>query len=181
MMNLDNIDEKAPILNDKDKAFFKFNNNKSKTKLEKLINHYVVFKYKYDPDSDYYILFTGKLLQVNKESLCIRLYDDGTNNYKNYFDNPEEFEDYIKEFNLKEILEIEEYKKSNPKLKFKDEYINKLCKITNYNDKSIKAIVVGLDDKELLLKCSYIKNKKVYITEKSCVFYFIKNINIIEN
>ena len=168
----------SPIEND---SFFYLNNDKSNDKISKLINKYVVFEL-LDKEKHTIQVMPGKLLEYIDSCLLIRQYDDGARETKNLWtdcNGNDLFKEFEERISIDNIRGIEEYKKYNSNLEFKEEYKNCICEITNINNITIAVLIRGFDGYELEFELKYQNNDDIFIGTNFYPLYFIKKIKIV--
>lgn len=173
----ENYDLSAYISNN----FFYLNQTKSESKIRGLINKHIIFEL-WDKEKHTIQTIPGKLLKYENDKLLIRQYDDGSKETKNLwtdYDGSDLFKDWEEEISIDNIRGIEEYKKINLDLEFKDEYVNEICEITNRNDKILQVLIINFDGFEISFDYKYKEDNEECICENSYPIYLIKEIKVI--
>jgi hypothetical protein len=168
-----------PIKND---LFFYLSQDKSNDKVNKLINKHIIFEL-WDKEKHTVQVIPGKLLEYKDNYLLIRQYDDGAKETKKLwtnYDGTDLFKDFEGKISIDSIRGIEEYKKYNSSLEFKEEYKNCICEITNKDSITITVLIHGFDGYELEFDFKYRSNDDVFIGTSCYPLYFIKEIKIIK-
>lgn len=157
-------------------CYFNIDKDKSSLKLNSLVNKYIVFELKNDKLIE---TLLGKLISYKDDLLLIRKYDDGTEETKELWtdhDGTDLFLNFEEEIDVKNILGIEEYKKHNEELEFKEEFLNNMCIITSREDRKITSIITSYDGFEIIYDTKQIINGKEEIITTSFPLYLIKDI-----
>lgn len=169
--------ELLPINKDRD-TFFSINQDKDETKIQGLINKYIVFEL-LDKENNTIQTLPGKLIEYKNNSILIRQYDDGTDETRKLwtdYDGSDLFKDFEETISLENIRGIEEYKKYNQSLELKDEYRNCICKITNKNNVTILVMIRDFNGFELEFDYKYEDAEGTHIVTSSYPLCFITKI-----
>ena len=159
-----------PLIDICDDSFFYLNRDMSKERIIDLINKYIIFELKTE---DGITVIPGKLLNYKDNILFIRQYDDGTENTKSLWaigENIDLFKDWEEKIPVDRIRGIEEYKKANEDLVFKEEYKNHICKITNKDN----------DGYEIVFSFRFENHNKKIVEKGYYPFYLLKDIVLIK-
>lgn len=168
-----------PIIGINNNSFFSLDESKEESKIKNLINKYIIFEL-WDKENHGIQVLPGKLLKYDNDCLLIRQYDDGTEETRKEWTDSQGndlFKDFEERINIKNIRGIEEYKKVNPSLEFKEEFQNQICEITNKNNEKITVLIKSFDGYAIWFDYKYSDNG-IYIGESCYPLYLIKNIEI---
>lgn len=174
--------ELLPIIDIKDDSFFELDKSKDKSKLDSLLNKYIIFEL-WDKKNHSIGVLPGKLLEISDKYLLIRQYDDGTEETKklwNDYNGKDLFEEFEEKISIDNIRGIEEYLKYNPSLEFKEEYKNNICEVTNKNNKTITVMIRNFEEFNLEFDFKYQTAEGIFIGTNFYPFYFIKDIKVIK-
>lgn len=163
--------ELLSIININDDSFSSLDQDKSESKIISLINRYIIFEL-WNKEEHTIQHMPGKLLEYNDGYLIIRPYD--------YPHGPDFFKEFQK-VHIDKIRGIERYRKCNPSLKFKDEFRNSICEITDRGNKTITVLVNDFDNFEIEFEFKYKDEENVRIGTGTYPICLVKKIRIINN
>lgn len=173
--------EKLPICENKNNSFFDLDKNKSINVLKELSNKHIIFEL-WDDNKANYELICGKLLEYHATHLTIRLYDDGSKETKEMWTslNGEDlFSDWEENIEIERIRGIEKYP-LNSTFVFEEQYINKVCEITNNKNVKITALITKYDGYEIEIYRKIKINNDLIMKIDYYPFNLIKKITRVE-
>jgi len=171
--------EKLPIIEINFDSLINLSKDKSENRINMLVGKYVILELN---DKDGITTLPGKLLKYHNNFLVIRKYDDGSEDIRKLwtdYDGTSLFKDWEEEISINNIRGIEEYKKCNPSLEFKEEYKNCICEITTREDIKIFALVHSYDGFELEFDIKYKIDNEIFLGTSQYPLYFVKDIKVL--
>lgn len=168
-----------PLVDINDDSFFYLNDDKNEERIINLVNKYIIFELK---NNDEIMMLPGKLLSYKDKMLFIRQYDDGTERTKSLWSSKEKddlFKDWEEKISIDNIRGIEEYKKANNDIEFKNEYKNHICEITNKDNVTIIVLINDFDGYEIEFTYKYKQGNDELVGVNYYPLYLIKNIKVL--
>lgn len=176
--------EDLPLFKLTDDSFFCLDQDKSESKINQLVGKHIIFEL-WNKEKHTIQVMPGKLLEYKDNKLLIRQYDDGTKETRKLWTDGygnDLFKDWEEKISIDNIRGIEEYKKYNPKLEFKEEYKNCICEITNKDNITITVLIHSFEGYELEFDFKYQNDDgSISIGTSSYPLCLVKEIRIINN
>ncbi|MDD2435755.1 MAG: hypothetical protein PHO63_05865 [Bacilli bacterium] len=161
--------ELLPVIDIKNDSFSPLDKDKSESKIISLINSYIIFEF-WDKKEHTIQHILGKLLKYKDSYLIIKPY--------NYINEPDFFKEFEK-VHIDKIRGIEKYEECNPSLKFKDEFKDTICEITDRDNKTITVLVNDFDNFEIEFQFKYKDENGERIGAGSYPICLIKDIKLL--